>query len=81
MADNDKLELAEAHVASLQSALDKVQDILHVVDAVQQDARRIAKALRIAGIALAIGGTAFSIAAGIKRIRRGDVGADVGTDG
>jgi len=80
MPDNAKLDQAEAHVAQLQGALDKVQQVLHTVDKVHQDAERLAKALRLAAIGLAIGGMAFSAAAALRRGRtqpdpeRGNVG-------
>ena len=70
MPDTAKIEDAEVRVAKLQEALDRVQQVLHAVDAVQKDMERIAKVLRIAGIALAVGGTAFTIAATMRRARR-----------
>lgn len=70
MPDTAKIEDAEAHVAKLQGALDHVQQVLHAVEKVETDVERIAKVLRIASIALAIGGAAFTLAVTIRKVRR-----------
>jgi len=69
MPDTAKIEDAEAHVAKLQNALDHVQQVLHAVEKVETDVERIAKALRIAGIALAAGGALFAVAVALRRAR------------
>jgi hypothetical protein len=67
MPDRAKIEEAEAHLERLQEALGLAQDALAAVDRVQRSLDRHGSKLRVAAIALAVGGAVLGLVILIQR--------------
>ena len=69
MPDRAKIEKAEADLERLQEAIGLAQDALAAIDRVQRSLDRNGSKLRVAAIALALGGTVLGLVLLIRRRR------------